>query len=261
MPADQPGNPDTDFDLGEDEVDIELRSPLEIGQRLVALSAIADRQNLEFMLGDAPGDSAYELETDWFDLLAWARRELGEFLLPGEMEILKTPPGSLNLEVLTPATYALEQAVALAWASEIIPDHHVALPLNEDFHSQHEAVERWRPKPWDVPDRKLRKLSLRSEESVWDERERFATARIWWLTSFGAANDVNETSESLWASVVENNWEDEASSLFPTFDSMQEIDEETRRFLIGSLEEIVRALTWTCGLGTNWDDVPWDDLA
>jgi hypothetical protein len=243
----------------DDEIDIELRSPHDVGYRLIALTVLAERLSLEFPPEVLTPESQYERETERFEWYSWAKKELDGYLLPDELIYLKTPGSKSTARQIIDFGYSTEQAVALAWALNIIVGKHLAMSVSEEFIQQFKILDRWRPKPWDRLNRKVRNLKLRSEQVIWDERDRISTARIWWLAnSVDTAQSTgigNLTDEIRAAGFFEN-----CPDFFPQPQAIAQMDEEVREARISSMGSVVKALTWVCGMGESWDDVPWDDL-
>ena len=111
---------DEDLLWDEDEtVEINLRPPAEVAARLLAVVALARRGFLEQQPEAVQDDTA---DAERFDLRSWLEAErLLDALYPDELDLLDLPVGSLEPDDTAAATWSIEDAVALAWALDLIP--------------------------------------------------------------------------------------------------------------------------------------------
>lgn len=104
----------------DDAVEINLRPPAEVAARLLVLVALARRGFLE-LRPDLIADDSPEAER--FDLESWlAEEKLLGSLSPADQAMIAAPVGQLTPDDTLAATWRIEDAVALAWALELIPN-------------------------------------------------------------------------------------------------------------------------------------------
>lgn len=164
----------------DDEIEIEPRPTVEVGQRLIALGAVCRRVGLETGQIELTDDDE---ETARFDLIAWLTEEgLDGALSIDERAFLRTPLGQVEPDPLSRQSWAGEAVVALAWAVGLLE----AMPTY-DRATDPGPVLRDLPLPWDSTQPFLGELALRELEALAFERER---AELWdWragLDSLGA---------------------------------------------------------------------------
>src|SRR3954468_11982613 len=100
-----------------DEIDVQLRSPVEVRTRVLILAAVLRRLALENPAVDDGGD----LSAEAFDEREWLReQDLDRRLTPGEAALLDSHPGSVAPEVASHASWEGEALVALGWAVGVL---------------------------------------------------------------------------------------------------------------------------------------------
>ncbi|MEA2512662.1 MAG: hypothetical protein QOJ59_2149 [Thermomicrobiales bacterium] len=245
----------------EEEIDINLRSPSEVGRRLVVLATLCRRAFLE------PATSSEELDEDpeaeRFDLATWLdEHNLAAELTDQERALLGAPVGTLSGDEAHAATWNAEALVALGWAVglvSVIPD-----PIDPaDPNPVLQAI----PGPWDDPRGLIDSITLCPEERSASERER---AEIWlWraeteeerrrlrgralLELEGDLRDV--VRQSVEAGLINAGVEGD----FPVAGRpFRTLDENRIDVAAGVAAVRLHALNWLCGFGTTWDDVPLD---
>lgn len=230
-----------------DELDILPRQPREVARRAVALATLARRGVLEV---DGETD-AYARETDRFDLASWARSELADTLTDREARILAAPIGELGEDDLADCDDALVAAAALAWALGVAPVER--LPVPDDGEAE-EAVLDWAPQPWAALDTLARRLELRPEETLANERERWEL----WYWRANEAEPGEDGFEEVIAAVRD-------AGLIPTAGGdlatdaarpFGELAPDAQAEIAWLAERRVRALNWVTGFGEDWDSAP-----
>src|SRR3954471_6238548 len=97
----------------EDEIDVHLRSPVEVRTRIVILAAVLRRLSLE----DPAFEDGGELSAEAFDEREWLReQDLTSQLTPREAILLESPPGSVTPEAVSEVSWEGESLIALGWA-------------------------------------------------------------------------------------------------------------------------------------------------
>lgn len=153
----------------DDAVEINLRPPAEVAGRLLAVVAVARRGFLEQQPEAVQDDTA---DAERFDLRSWLTEEqLLDALFPDERDVLDTPVGSLEPDDTAAATWSIEEAVALAWALELIP---TMPPYDQPAEPQ--AVLDAIPALWARTTEFRSSARLRSEETIAQAREQ---AELW----------------------------------------------------------------------------------
>jgi hypothetical protein len=242
----------------EDEIDVHLRSPVEVRTRIVILAAVLRRMSLE---NPAFGDGG-ELSAEAFDEREWLReQELTGQLTPREALLLDSPLGSVAPEVGSEASWESESLVALGWAVGAL-----AMPPLGTVTDPRPIIEVV-PRPWDETQGWLRDPAIVSELEAVRERE---VAEIWYWrltsevlrrTATGADNqDYHQAIRDVAAEAL-------AAGLVPTLSacdfsvhdrSVKDISQTDLDELIAITGQRLRALNWLCGFGSSWDDVPLD---
>jgi hypothetical protein len=242
----------------EDEIDVELRSPVEVRTRLLILAAVLRRLALEYPSVDDSSD----LSAEAFDEREWLReQDLLSELTPGEAALLDSQPGLVAPEAVSEASWQSEALVMLGWAVDAL-----ALPLVGALSDPRPIIEVV-PHPWDETQDWLRDPAIVSELEVVRERE---VAEIWyWRLTIEALRrsaplavsaDYEEAIRDVAAEALD-------AGLVPTLRggdftvrgkrvkdlSPNDVDE-----LIAVIGQRLRALNWVCGFGSSWDDVPLD---
>lgn len=241
----------------DDNIEIFLRPVSEISARMSILLSTGFRLILETDSGEDTDDESYSAETERFERVAWLRATFGEIVTIGEMDMLGTPLGELAEEFAEDHAFDRESALALGWVLGLADQ----LTGNQEAQQAIEALEEMAPRPWDRSDKLAKRFIPRSEEDVWAERERWYLVRL-----RGLADDVVAVSErsNLMIDIlnearecgltVRNGDLDIAGTIF------SRLDQDSRETLLGSADAYAKALTWACGLGESWDDVPVDDV-
>ena len=231
----------------DDELDIKPWPVLELIGRAVALTSVAKRGLLEV---DEELD-VFSKETDRFELSTWARTELSNWITDAELAALNTPIGDLTEEQMMLADEALYAGGAVAWALRGVPDEHMPMPDSEGFVT---AVMNWAPTPWDKIRQLQKRVRLRSEQELADERERMD---IWYWR--GSQDIAPEDLAEVIAEIQE-------ADLMPTIDgdlaagdiAYGALSEDDQDDLIWIAEQRLRALNWVCGFGESWESAPLD---
>lgn len=237
----------------DDTIDIDLRSPEEIAARMTILLATSLRESMEY--GDESEPDAYGSETDRFDLYAWARSTYREFLSPRELDFLAAPAGSPDDD--TVLNFAMDgmSALALGWALGLVD----TIPTGDRAAVPLEAIRATAPKPWDRADKLLRKLEPRREEDVWRERERWDLRRIRFLLE--QVEDDAERQDALadlTTDALGLEMRTTGEDIFIDDRTVADLDDDEFAVIAASIDATVRALTWACGVGGDWDDVSAD---
>lgn len=231
----------------DDEIEIQPWPVLELIGRAVALTSVAKRGLLEV---DEDLD-VFSKETDRFELSTWARTELTNWITDAELGALNTPIGDLTEEQMLLADEALYAGGAVAWALRGVTDEYMPMPDTDEFLA---AVLQWAPKPWDKVRQLQKRVRLRSDQDLADERERM---ELWY---WRGTNDV--APDDLAEVVAEINEID----LMPTVDgdlaaggtAFGSLPEDVRDDLTWIAEQRLRALNWVCGFGESWETAPLD---
>lgn len=245
----------------EQEIEISLRSPEEVGARIVVLAALCRRLFLE----DPTAKEALEEdpETERWDLNAWLdERGLSAILTPEERRLLERPVGRLTPEELARGPWLSEALVALAWAVSLMD----ALPQPMGPADVATVLPRI-PAPWDELRPFIGRLSLRSEAEIALERER---AEIWaWRAGIEAERRAarGRAAHELQAVIEEVVQEAAASGLLPPA-KLADFQVDSVPFSALPMEQVeqialissarLHALNWLCGFGETWDTVPLD---
>lgn len=232
----------------DDELDIQPWPVLELIGRAVALTSVAKRGLLEV---DEESD-VFTKETDRFELSTWARTELANWITDAELEALNTPIGNLTEDQMLLADEALYAGGAVAWALRGVTDDHMPMPDTNEFMA---SVLSWAPSPWDKVRQLQKRVRLRSDQDLADERERMD---LWFWRG-----DTEISDEDL-ADVVA---EVAAAGLIPISDgdfathegvSFATLSDDDREDLTWIAEQRLRALNWVCGFGESWESAPLD---
>lgn len=231
----------------DDELDIQPWPVLELIGRAVALTSVAKRGLLEV---DDDLD-VFSKETDRFELSTWARTELTNWITDAELATINTPIGELTEEQMLLAEEALYAGGAVVWALRGVTDDYMPMPDTDEFLA---AVMDWAPMPWDKVRQLQKRVRLRSDQELADERERM---ELW---HWRGSEEI--TAEDL-AEVIA---EVESADLMPIVDgdlaagdvSFGSMSEDDRDDLTWIAEQRLRALNWVCGFGETWETAPLD---
>lgn len=247
------------LDADDLEIEIELRSPPAVAERLVVLGAVCRRAVLE--LGSP--EEIEEPEAERFDLVAWLRGEGLDGAVSGEeRRVLEARLGRLREEDTAEASWRAEALIALAWGAGLV----AAVPPYDEPADPHAALTLI-PAPWDKTGPFRSGLRLRSEEAVAAELER---AELWhWRVRTAVRTlrgDPRQRAE-LDGAVREVAG---AAALAGFVPRLVDGDFPVRGRPVRALDldgiepvgEIAYqrhyALSWLCGRGDDWDDVPTD---
>jgi hypothetical protein len=243
--------------IDDDEIDITLRPPADVGARIIILATLLRRLSLKEIAPSDPDEAASEA----FDLREWLRDQgLTQPLTSREAEILALPPEQIPPADMTELSWQGEALAALSWAAQLAP-----LPPYDaaaDLHNLLPGI----PAPWEATAPWIADLALVPESAIATERER---AEIWhWRATVEASRRVapptegqayedairevtDEISQTGLLSVAANDevrhWRD-----------VQRLADRNVDDLIAITAERMRALNWLCGFGDNWDTVPLD---
>jgi hypothetical protein len=231
----------------DDSIDIRPWPVIELIGRAVVLASAARRGMLEV---DTERD-VFDLETDRFDLLTWARTELQNWISDEELNLLNKPVGEMDDDDLAECDDALIGASTVGWALNVVKSDQ--LPVPQDGIAEEHILE-WAPEPW----AKVRQLAssarLRSDEDLAAERERWELW-YWRATEAEDASDglrevVAEIRESGVMPIAENDLATDAGMPFSQLSPDEQDD-------IAWLAELrLRALNWVCGFGDSWETAP-----
>jgi hypothetical protein len=233
----------------EDEESIDIRPwpVIELVGRAVVLASVARRGMLEV---DTQRD-VFDLETDRFDLLTWARTELQSWLSDAELGLLSKPVGELDEDDLAECDNALIGASTIGWALNVVTGDQLALP--QDGVAEEHILE-WAPEPWAKVRQLATRIRLRTDEALAEERERWELW-YWRATEAEDASDalsevVAEVRGSGLIPIAEN---DLATDAGLPFSSLSADDQDD----VAWLSELrLRALNWVCGFGESWEAAP-----
>lgn len=250
----------------DDDLDIRLRAPRLVVERLVVLAAVTRRAILERLpddvqISDGTDQHHEDPESGRFDLVGWLREEkLDRVATEGERSLLHTRIGRLPAEEAARATWAGEAMVALAWCGGIVAEFP---PYGEatDIASVLDFI----PSPWESVKPLFARFELRPQAEIAAEREK---SELWlWRAGIEAvfrqaAPDERGELKSLIAEVTH---EAVSAGLLPAASSgdfsapnrpVTRLDAATLDELTATAQERLRALNWVCGFGDSWDDVP-----
>jgi hypothetical protein len=242
----------------QDEIDVELRSTVEIRTRILILSAVLRRLTLENAAASEGGDPTAEA----FDEREWLREKgLMSELTPEEATLLNSPVGTLTPEAIIDSSWWSEALSALAWAIDI-----VELPPSDTISDPARVMDAV-PRPWDEIHGWFGDPALVSESEVVHQRE---IAEIWhWrattevLRRSGSVGEKQDYEEAI--RDVANEALD--AGLVPTLRhgdfsvhgrSIKDLSGDSLEELVAVSRQRLRALNWLCGFGASWHDVPLD---
>jgi hypothetical protein len=244
--------------LDSDEIDVELRTPIEIRTRIVILSAILRRLALEDAALDEEGDPL----ADAFDEREWLREQgLASQLTARETALLDSPLGSIATELTIEASWQGEALVALAWAIDAMP-----LPP-VDATSDPRPIMELVPRPWDAIKAWVGEPVIVAESDAVRERE---LAEIWhWRATTELLRREASPADrrDFEAAIREVAAEALSAGIAPALNdgdfpvrgrSIKESTDTELDELIAATGHRLRALNWLCGFGDSWDEVPLD---
>jgi hypothetical protein len=245
-------------DVDQEEIDVELRSPVEIRTRILILAAVLRRLSLEDTAADAGSDAPAEA----FDEREWLREQgLAGELTADEAALLDSPLGSVALEAIGEASWQGESLAVLGWA---IGAHDMP-PVGtvSDLRRIIDVV----PRPWDATKAWLGDPAIVSEPEAAREREvveiwywRLTTEVLRRTSSDADRRDYEEATRDVAAEALAAGLllrlHDGDFSVHGT--SIKDISGDDINELIAVTGQRLRALNWLCGFGTSWDNVPLD---
>jgi hypothetical protein len=242
----------------QDEIDLDLRSPVEIRTRILILASILRRLSLEDRANGDGSDAIAEA----FDEREWLREKgLAGRLTGDEAALLDNPPGSITRETISEASWQGEALVVLGWAigaHEMPPVGRVSDPR-----PLLDVV----PRPWDETKEWLGDPAIIAESEAARERE---VAEIWYwrlttevllrTASTADRQDYEEAirdvaAEALTAGLL-SALRDGDFSVQGT--SIKHLSGDAVNELIAVTGQRLRALNWLCGFGNSWNKVPLD---
>ncbi|MGB3329584.1 MAG: hypothetical protein WBA46_11565 [Thermomicrobiales bacterium] len=236
----------------EDEIEIQPWPPIELVGRAAVFASLARRYGIELEL--AEGGDPFDLETERFDLSAWARTELGTWLTDDELRVLNTANGAFADEDADLCEDAIVGGVAVIWARGVVPLDR--LPWDQVDELEAQLVE-WAPKPWGNVRPLVKNTRVRSDEDLAAERERW---ELWyWRSSFDDELDGDDR-----AAIAETAGEAQEAGLIAMRNGDFLVDDRTygeldpleREAVAGTAYARLKALNWVCGLGETWDTTP-----
>jgi hypothetical protein len=245
--------------LGEqDEINVELRFPVEIRTRILILATVLRRLALETAPINGDGNPIAEA----FDEREWLRDQgLALELTPREAALLDSPVGSIAPEATIEISWQGEALVVLGWAIGAVD-----MPPVESISDPRPVIEIV-PRPWDAIHNWLRNPAIVSESDVVRRRE---VAEIWhWRAttevlrrsgSLAESQDYEEAirdvaAEALDAGIVATLLEGDFSV---HSGSIKDLSGDDIEELVAITGQRLHALNWLCGFGNCWDDVPLD---
>jgi hypothetical protein len=242
----------------EDEIDVELRSPVEVRTRVLILAALLRRLALE----NPSIDDGSDLSAEAFDEREWLRgQDLTGELTPREAALLDSQPGSVAPEAVSEVSWQSEALVTLGWAVGAL-----ALPPVGALADPRRIIEVV-PHPWDETQDWLRDPAIVSELDAVRERE---VAEIWYwrltiealrrsaspAVSGGYEDAIQDVAaEALDAGLVPTQ---RAGDFTVRGKRLKDLSRNDVDELIAVTGQRLRALNWLCGFGKSWDDVPLD---
>ena len=245
----------------DEEIDINLRLPGEVGRRLVVLATLCRRAFLEPAASFEALDEDPEAER--FDLATWLdEHNLAAELTGQERALLAAPVGTLTAEETHAATWNAEALVVLGWAAGLVSN--VSDPIEP---SDPNVILQAVPGPWDDPRDLISSITLRPEEVIAFERER---AEIWlWRAEIEeerrrlrgwALSDLEKDLRDVVRQSVEAGLIDaDVGRDFPVGGKPFRTLDESRVDVAAAVAAVrLHALNWLCGFGSAWDDVPLD---
>ena len=251
-PEPDDGNPD------EDEIDVEIRSSIEVRTRILVLAAVLRRLALE----DAAREGESEPTADAFDDREWLRAQgLLRDLTPSEAALLDSPLGSVAPDVIVETSWQGEALATLCWAIRALD-----LPPVGNFFDPRPVIESV-PRPWDDIRPWIDDTVMVSEQEAVRERE---VAEIWhWrattevLRRLGSTADNQDYEDAIRDVAAEALGAGLLPALhqgdFPVNSrSIKDLSANDLDELVALTGQHLRALNWLCGFGAAWDDVPLD---
>jgi len=254
------------MDLDPDEIDIQLRTPAEVGRRMIALSAVSHVLGGPFDVGEAGSedegddgdvDSMGAAAGELFDWLTWLTQEgVLEALSPAEREMLTRAPDLDSAEDLDEEGTAAEALGALAWAvrrSEL-----TVLDRGYPYLDLLDLV----PSPWDDTSAFLSTLALRPELEIAGARESAEILSWRAQVEIERRRAVGKDLAEIEAAIRDVAAEAAAAGVARIGDggditvageSIRSLPDGVISSMAAAARARLRAMNWLCGLG-DWDD-------
>ena len=247
---------DTEGDL--DEIDVELRSPVEIRTRILILASVLRRLVLEGAAAVADSDAS----ADAFDEREWLREQgLAGELTTGEAALLDSPLGSVTSEAISEASWQGEAIVVLGWAIGALD-----MPTVGKVSDPRPLIDVV-PSPWDATEDWLGDPAIVTELDAARERE-IAEIWYWRLTTEVLRRTASATNNQEYEEAIRDvAAEALIAGMVPTLRDGDLVVQGRRvKDLSGTnVDELIavtgkrlRALNWLCGFGNTWENVPLD---
>jgi hypothetical protein len=241
----------TDID---DEIDVTLRPSEEILGRMTLLFTTSRRVELEERSYEADDDDIYALETDRFEIHEWVKKTFPEVPTTDELNLLATAVGELDEQTTENRATDAVSALALGWVLGLTEHLSFDVPAFADI----EALAETAPQPWDRPDKLAKLVSVRDEAETWAERERWYLVYIRGVVD--PASDRDSILPDLASDAMASGLSVRNNELIIGDESYATLTQDFKTVLTGTAEAYVHALTWACGFGSSWEDVPFDEI-
>jgi hypothetical protein len=241
----------------DDEIDINLRSPREIGVRIIILAALTRRLLIDQVNADA------ESANDLFDLRHWlADQQLNNRLTAQERRVIDAVPGQIPPADLADAEMASESLVTLAWAAGL----DARLPPVDEPADPRRLLDQL-PSPWDSVQSFIDGLKLRPEGDIAMERER---AELWlWRATIEperreASGQVRAEIEAIIKDAARESQQAalindlRAGDFAIAGQPFRQLTPDQHDLVATIAAARLRTLNWTCGFGASWEETPLD---
>ncbi len=237
--------------MDDDELEISPWPVMELVGQLVARASLGRRGAIE----SDPSLDAYERETDRFELEAWARVELVNWLTLRDFQCLDAAAGKLTDEDLAHCHDGLMEASTIAWALSIVQEPR--LPVFSTGEPEHVAAS-WAPGPWTALNQVTGGLRVRADEQLAVERERWEI--LYWRLLLPTPLDA-ESATALRETVAEVRAIDLLATQGDDLSTdggvaLASFSPDQRDRYAHEAEIRLRTLNWTCGLGERLDTTP-----
>lgn len=236
----------------DDSVDINPWPVSELVTRTACFGAVAQRLALEINVSGT--EDLFDLETDRFDLQAWARLELAASLSGTELSILNTSVSELSPRQQDQCLEGMLATTTLGWYLGFGGIDRLPIDVT---HSVENVALTWVPSPWDQVRNIVTRSRPRSIEQLAMERERWEL--LYWRMSVDM--QLPESANAL-ADVVAEISDLESFAVRDgdfTIDSgrvMAELSTTEHEELAQIAVVRLRTLNWICGLGASWENAP-----
>lgn len=235
----------------DDEIDIDPWPVSELVGRAAVFGALGQRLAME--LNSAESEDVFDLETDRFELNAWARVELAFAATQEESDVLGVEVGRLSEDAQDRCIDAMIGASTLGWALRLSEVESLPIDINGELEQD---VLTWAPAPWDQLRSTMSRARLRSDQELATEIERWEVV-VWRLTLFedpadraeddAALNEaVSEIAEAGLLAIVDGD------IAIASGEPFRDLDEPQRNEYLTVAEIRLRALNWLCGLSPSW---------